>query len=133
MHAFLYCGRYLYWANCYHLRPTIERSLLDGTKREIIIIKDLFQPTGIAVDELGGKIYWSDDQDGIYYNIKRANLDGSNCETIIHGTHHEPFYLTVNSLHIYWSDLIYNAVWKMPKHPVGGEQPTKVYQYKDGR
>jgi len=127
------CRRYLYWTNSYHIRPTIERSLLDGNKREIIISKDLFQPTGIAVDELGGKIYWSDDQAGIYYNIRRANLDGSNCETIIHGTHHEPFDLTVYLHNIYWSDLIYNAIWKMPKDPVVGEQPTKIYQYKDGR
>jgi hypothetical protein len=88
---------------------------------------------GIAVDELGGKIYWSDDQAGIYYNIKRANLDGSNSETIIHGTHHEPFFLTLHLHSIYWSDLVYNAVWRMPKEPAKGEQPTKIYQYKDGR
>jgi hypothetical protein len=107
--------------------------LIEGTEREIIISKDLFQPMGIAVDELGGKIYWSDDQSGIYYNIKRANLDGSNHETIMHGTHHEPFYLTVYLHDIYWSDLVFNAIWKMPKDPVTGEQPTKVYQYRDGR
>ncbi|XP_021928534.1 protein cueball isoform X2 [Zootermopsis nevadensis] len=127
------CRRYLYWTNSYHLKPTIERSLLDGTKREVIITKDLFQPMGIAVDELEGKIYWSDDQAGIYYNIKRADLDGSNSETIIHGTHHEPFFLTIHLHNIYWSDLIYNAIWSMPKKPTKGEQPTKIYQYKDGR
>jgi hypothetical protein len=88
---------------------------------------------GIAVDELGGKIYWSDDQAGIYYNIRRANLDGSNSETIIHGTHHEPLFLTIHLHSVYWSDLIYNAVWRMPKEPTKGEQPTKIYQYKDDR
>jgi hypothetical protein len=88
---------------------------------------------GIAVDELGGKIYWSDDQAGIYFNIRRADLDGNNCETIIHGTHQEPFDLTVNLHDIYWSDLIYNAIWKLPKNRVVGEQPTRIYHYKDGR
>jgi len=85
------------------------------------------------VDELGGKIYWSDDQAGIYYNIRRANLDGSNCETIIHGTHHGPFDLTVYLHGVYWTDLIHNAIWKMPKDPVVGEQPTIIFQYEDGR
>jgi hypothetical protein len=88
---------------------------------------------GIAVDELEGKIYWSDDQAGIHYNIRRANLDGSNSETIIHGTHNEPSALTLYLNDIYWSDLTYRAIWKMPKYPVVGQQPTKIYEYKDRR
>lgn len=127
------CNRSLYWTNCNHIRPTIERILLHGNKSEIIVSKDLFQPTGIAVDELQGKIYWSDDQPGIYYDIRRANLDGTNCETIVRGTHHEPFDLTVYLRNIYWSDWTSNAIWKVSKYPFVGEQPTKIYQYKDGR
>jgi hypothetical protein len=88
---------------------------------------------GIAVDELEGKIYWSDDLAGIYYNIKRANLDGSNSETIVRGTYHDPYYLTIHLHDVYWSDFIHNAIWKMPKEHTKGEQPTKMYQYRDGR
>ncbi|XP_069701368.1 protein cueball isoform X2 [Periplaneta americana] len=127
------CRRYVYWTNSFHLFPTIERSLLDGSQREIIINKGLFQPMGIAVDTVGAKLYWSDDQAGIYYNIKRANLDGSNPETIKHGTHHEPFYLAINGHDIFWSDLVSMAVWKMPKEASKGEQPTKFYQYVENR
>jgi hypothetical protein len=85
------------------------------------------------VDEFEGKIYWSDDLAGIYYNIKRANLDGSNIETIIHDRHHQPFYLTLHLHYIYWSDLIYKTVWKIPKEPTEGVQPTQIYKYKDDR
>ncbi|XP_023711622.1 protein cueball isoform X3 [Cryptotermes secundus] len=127
------CRRYLYWTNSYHLRPTIERSLLDGTKREVLVSKDLFQPMGIAVDELEGKMYWSDEKSGIYYDIKRANLDGSNVETIICGTYHVPAYLTLHLHDIYWSDSVHNAVWKIPKEPTEGVQPTKIYRCENRR
>lgn len=129
----MHCGRYLYWTNSYHLRPTIERSLLDGTKREVLVSKDLFQPMGIAVDELEGKMYWSDEKSGIYYDIKRANLDGSNVETIILGTNHVPAYLTLHLHDIYWSDLVHNTVWKIPKEPTEGVQPTKIYKCESDR
>jgi sugar lactone lactonase YvrE len=129
----LHCGRYLYWTNSYHRRPTIERSLFDGTEREVIVNEDLFQPMGIAVDELEDKLYWSDEKSGIYYDIKRADLDGSNVETIIHSTHHVPAYLTLDMHNVYWSDTVQNAVWKIPKKPTEGARPTKIYQCENNR
>jgi sugar lactone lactonase YvrE len=117
----------------YHRRPTIERSHLDGSEREIIVSEDLFQPVGIAVDELEDKLYWSDEKSGIYYDIKRADLDGSNIETITLGTHHVPVYLTLDMHNIYWSDSLHNAVWKIPKKPAEGVLPTKIYQCENNR
>lgn len=88
---------------------------------------------GIAVDESEGKLYWSDEKSGIYYDIKRADLDGNNIETIIHGTNHVPIYLTLHLRDIYWSDLVHNAVWKISKRATGGVQPTKIYQCENNK
>jgi hypothetical protein len=107
--------------------------LLDGTRREIVVDEDLFQPVGIAVDELEGKLYWSDEKSGIYYDIKRADLDGSNVETIILDTNHVPIYLTLHLSDIYWSDLVHEAVWTIPKTRTADEKPTKIYNFEKNR
>jgi len=53
----------------------------------VIVQHDVFQPLGVAVDEAYGKVYWTDDSQGIYYRIERCDLDGSNRELIIRGTY----------------------------------------------
>ncbi|PSN56862.1 hypothetical protein C0J52_00666 [Blattella germanica] len=125
------CRRYLYWTNRYHIRPTIERSLLNGTKKEVIVNKNLFRPMGLAVDELAGKIYWSDDKEGIYYDIRRADLDGNNTEIIHSSEYHDPVDLAIGPHEIYWSDIVHRAVWKISKDSYANDEPTKIYQYKE--
>ncbi len=59
---------------------------------------------GIAVDDVAGKLYWTDVSDHV---IRRSNLDGSNIETIIATDLLFPYGITLDhdTDRLYWADL----------------------------
>jgi hypothetical protein len=60
---------------------SIERADLDGKNRRIIVPQGItHSPKQIHLDKEGGKLYWSD-REGM--RVMRANLDGSQVETLI--------------------------------------------------
>jgi 3-hydroxyacyl-CoA dehydrogenase len=60
---------------------SIERVDLDGQNRQTIIPEGAtFTPKQMKLEKLGGKLYWSD-REGM--RVMRANLDGSNIETLV--------------------------------------------------
>jgi DNA-binding beta-propeller fold protein YncE len=75
---------HLYWTNMGN--PTandgsIERADLDGSNAVHIVPNGgTFTPKQLQLDKKNGKLYWSD-REGM--RIMRANLDGSNVETLI--------------------------------------------------
>jgi hypothetical protein len=103
-------GGFLYWTD--RDSDLIQRSPLTGGPIETLVdIKALSGATtaqtqlrGLSVDLAGGKMYWVDQSAG---RIQRANLDGSNVETLLSG-------FAVGALHgievdsangkIYWTD-----------------------------
>ena len=65
----------------------IQRANLDGSQMEDIIAETVDNPqaytiTGIALDVVGEKMYWTNQSAG---RIRRANLDGSNIEDLFVG------------------------------------------------
>jgi low density lipoprotein receptor-related protein 5/6 len=72
-------ARKIYWCN--NASQTIERANLNGTNNnKETVMSGLDGPSGIALDGYNGKIYFS--EDGSYDDIKRANLDGSDIESL---------------------------------------------------
>src|SRR6266481_7701837 len=75
---------HIYWTNMGN--PTkndgfIERADLDGKNRRTIVPEGAtFTPKQLKLDKQGGKVYWSD-REGM--RIMRANLDGSDIETLV--------------------------------------------------
>jgi hypothetical protein len=60
---------------------SIERADLDGKNRRVIVPQGVTHtPKQIHLDKDGGKLYWSD-REGM--RVMRANLDGSQVETLI--------------------------------------------------
>lgn len=86
----------IYWSRNTPPRK-IQRANLDGSNVEDVLMG--VASFGIAVDALGGKIYWTG------YGIVRANLDGSNVEEIVTGLE-RPVGIALDLLEgkVYWSD-----------------------------
>ena len=84
---------------------------------------------GIAVDEPAGKLYWSNDKEGIYYDISRSDLDGKNVEVVLQSSHHDPVDLAIGPQEVYWTDNVHNAIWKIGKHVLEAEVPVIVHKF----
>jgi hypothetical protein len=75
---------HIYWTNMGvpHLNDgSVERADLDGGNRKVIVPEGhTFTPKQIQIDRNNGKLYWCD-REGM--RVMRANLDGSQIETLI--------------------------------------------------
>ncbi|XP_043493969.1 protein cueball [Polistes fuscatus] len=123
------CNSQVYWTNTDKQNPSIERSNMDGTNRTTVITKNLYEPIGLAIDHTEGKLYWSDDEEGIHFKIERSNLDGTERELILHSRNHQPVYLTIDKDFIYWNDWVHAAIWMIPKNITNPDLPSKFKSY----
>src|SRR6202040_1813875 len=77
-------GGHIYWTNMgvpNRHDGSIERADLDGRNRKTIIPQGgTFTPKQLQLDKENGKLYWCD-REGM--RVMRANLDGSNIETLV--------------------------------------------------
>jgi hypothetical protein len=75
---------HLYWTNMgvpSRNDGSIERADLDGRNRKTIVPEGAtFTPKQLHLDKKNGKLYWCD-REGM--RVMRANLDGSNIETLV--------------------------------------------------
>jgi DNA-binding beta-propeller fold protein YncE len=75
---------HLYWTNMGHPKKndgTILRSDLDGKDMTAVVPPGgTFTPKQLQIEKKSGKLYWSD-REGM--RVMRANLDGSNIETLV--------------------------------------------------
>ena len=82
---------HIYWTNMGDFKKddgAIFRSDLDG-KNMIAIVPPggTFTPKQLKLEKKSGKLYWSD-REGM--RVMRANLDGSNVETLVDTSHGDP-------------------------------------------
>src|SRR5258705_2275411 len=81
---------HLYWTNMGNLKEndgSIFRSDLDGRNMTIIISPGgTFTPKQLQIEKTTGKLYWCD-REGM--RVMRANLDGSQIETLVDTSHGE--------------------------------------------
>jgi sugar lactone lactonase YvrE len=82
---------HLYWTNMGNPKAndgTIFRSDLDGGNMTTIIAPGgTFTPKQLQIDKPSGKLYWSD-REGM--RVMRANLDGSDIETLVNTSQGNP-------------------------------------------
>src|SRR5215467_6336774 len=76
---------HVYWTNMGAVPSrndgSIERANLDGSSRRFIVAPGgTFTPKQLHLDKANGKLYWSD-REGM--RVMRANLDGSQIETLV--------------------------------------------------
>ena len=72
----------MYWVDASRNGAKIQRANIDGSQLEDLVTTGLKEPTDLALDLDGGKMYWADRSIG---KIQRANLDGSQIEDLVTG------------------------------------------------
>ena len=84
-------ARHMYWTNMGNLKAndgSILRSDLDGKNITTIVAPGgTFTPKQIQIEKRAGKLYWCD-REGM--RVMRANLDGSNIETLVDTSEGDP-------------------------------------------
>lgn len=100
----------IYWTG----ESAIRRSNFDGSQVELWMNQNVEHARGIAIDTNAGKIYWANrgvsnftHPDG---SIWRANLDGSNPESVFTGLNNpDSLCIDVQAGKLYWSDTQENS------------------------
>lgn len=87
----------IYWTNWNIDRPTIERSSLNGSGREIVVQRDLIMPHGLGLDIERQTIYWANNLRFGSFVIERSRVDGSDRQRIYEGKGQFIFGLTVTA------------------------------------
>lgn len=116
-------NRYLYWAD-YGQTPKIERALLDGTNRTILVSSGIITPRGLALDWRTGYVYWVDDSLDM---IARINPHGGETEIVRFGSRYPtPYGITVFENSIIWVDRNLKKVLQASKEPGSTESPAVI-------
>ncbi|CAH3015891.1 unnamed protein product [Porites evermanni] len=109
---------YIYWTN-WGQAPHIERARLDGTERRALVYNGIKFPKGLALDELGKKLFWAGTDDNKHGIIEAVSLDGLNRSVIFYEQGYHPFCLDTFEDYVYWADLGRNAILRIKS--LGGE------------
>gem|GEM_PF-5797938 len=87
---------HLYWASA------------DGS-HTATVVSGLQLAIGVAVDQVNGYLYYSDDNAG---TITRSDLNGANGTVIVNGTSPAGLALDVSAGKLYWADVSANAIMR---------------------
>ncbi|XP_050075140.1 putative vitellogenin receptor [Anopheles maculipalpis] len=82
-----YDGMHVYWTDISHKTESIERSLEDGSDRQLLLTAGLISPEDLVLDWLTGNIYFSDSGQ---MHIAVCSSDGYHCKAIIQDQLHKP-------------------------------------------
>ena len=85
----------------------VQQTGSEGSRRRAQLNR-LSEPQAIAVDDVGGKIYWTDSGT---HKIHRANLNGSGCETLVKWSYN-PRGIAVDRIDgkFYWADSLTHQI-----------------------
>ncbi|XP_046633898.1 protein cueball-like isoform X2 [Daphnia pulicaria] len=109
------CTRMLYWTNVHDSNPTIERSFLNGSHREIVLHSDLLLPNAFDLDIMEQMLYWAEDLHNGYFRIERSYVNGTGRQEFYRGMGSFIVSLTVGDDFVYWSDYNHKKIWCLRK------------------
>jgi sugar lactone lactonase YvrE len=121
----------IYWAD--FRADKIQRANLDGSNVEDLVTSGLVFPSGIALDPIAGKMYWTSQGTSEPGKILRANLDGSNVENVVpEGLDHPAgITLDLDAGRMYWVDIAGNCKIRRANLDGSGMEDLVIYPYSD--
>ncbi|EFX80773.1 hypothetical protein DAPPUDRAFT_303924 [Daphnia pulex] len=124
------CTRMLYWTNIHNSRPTIERSFLNGSRREIVVETDLLLPNSLDLDVVEQRLYWAESLPNGYFHIERSFVNGTGRQEIYRGTGQFVVNLAVGVDYVYWSDYDHKKLWFLRKDG-SSKRPLSLGTFRD--
>ncbi|XP_063833799.1 vitellogenin receptor Yl [Ostrinia nubilalis] len=120
-HGVSYDGTYVYWVQTEQGHQAIMRAQLDdfAKTKQVLVSIGLEDPGDIAIDWLGGHLYFSDVERGA---ISVCRTDGSMC-TNLHTNAKQPRFVTLDVKNgtMYWADWHHRPLIMMAR--MDGSQP----------
>jgi hypothetical protein len=76
----------MYWTNIHNSHPSIERSFLNGSHREIVVKTELLLPNSLDLDVIEQRLYWVESLPNGHFHIERSFVNGTGRHEIYRGT-----------------------------------------------
>lgn len=99
------------WSDSTHSAARIERTLLDGSDRKVIINSDLGFPVGLAIDFESKRLFWAD---ALHDRVDTCDFDGKRRSRVINHADH-PFGFTLTQSYYYYTDWFNKSVIRIPR------------------
>ena len=138
----------MFYSDWQDASPKIESAYMDGTNRKRIITTEIGAPSGLAIDKIEQRLYWSDMQ---LDRIESSNLQGTDRRILfdhdgfnpgiplesVTGEIQTPYGLTLHRDKVFWTDWTRKAVYSADKR-IGGkidyitsglEKPMQAHAY----
>ncbi|KAL9884451.1 LDL receptor related protein 4 [Glossina fuscipes fuscipes] len=112
---------YLFWSD-WDTPSRIERCLLDGSNRTILVGNNLGFPTGLTIDFENRRLLWAD---ALEDNIGQVDFNGKRRTVIIPYASH-PFGLTMFENSIFWTDWYNKSVYRAYRKGRSFSQPVEI-------
>jgi hypothetical protein len=116
---------YIYWTE--GSTQKIRRANLDGSN-PVDILTNLPGPSGISLDLVNSKVYWTNATNAANNpSVQRANLDGTNVQTLFTGADATSVEVDMVGSKIYWTQGINSNVNTLRRANLDGSSPQTLF------
>ncbi|KAF6200224.1 hypothetical protein GE061_006527 [Apolygus lucorum] len=91
----------MFWSDWFEPKPKIERSVLDGSSRTLLVGDHLGWPNNLALDIPARRVYWCDAKTD---KIEVVSYDGTDRKEIITNNIPHLFGISLSGDYLYWTD-----------------------------
>ncbi|MBN3296498.1 LRP2 protein, partial [Amia calva] len=115
--------RYIFWADSGQM-PKIERALMNGKNRTVLVSQTLSKPRGLTVDYTNDFLYWTDYALDMISCVK---YDGTQHQIVRYGSRYPaPYSISIFGNYMIWVDRNLRKVLQANKSPGNTDAPEVI-------